>query len=60
VQIIMLENISMIAILGFFRLGMIHEESYKGLFIGIWKYDFTFSITQHKPKVTFYGETGSA
>tara|TARA_R100000734_G_scaffold14582_1_gene10755 strand:+ start:4011 stop:4181 length:171 start_codon:yes stop_codon:yes gene_type:complete len=56
----MLENISMIAILGFFRLGMIHEESYKGLFIGIWKYDFTFSITQHKPKVTFYGETGSA
>ena len=43
-RIYLLENMAMISILRFFRLGMIYEDIIKGVFIGIWKFDIQLSI----------------
>jgi|TARA_R110000824_G_scaffold32377_3_gene104574 hypothetical protein len=55
-QIYLLENMAMISILRFFRIGMIYEDIIKGIFIGIWKYDIQLSIGLFKPrKITEVG-----
>ena len=56
IQIYMLENMAMIGILKFFRLGIIYEDIIKGIFIGIWKFDIQISIGIFKPnKLTEVG-----
>jgi hypothetical protein len=55
-QIYLLENMAMIGILKFFRIGMIYDNMIKGIFIGIWKFDIQFSIGIFKPhKITEVG-----
>ena len=49
IEIYVLENVAMIRILRFFRIGMIYEDIIKGNFIGIWKYDIQLSIGIFKP-----------
>ena len=57
-RIYVLENMAMISILRFFRLGMIYEDIIKGVFIGIWKFDIQLSIGIFKPRK--FTEVGNA
>ena len=58
IQIYLLENMAMIGILKFFRLGIIYEDIIKGIFIGIWKFDIQISIGIFKPNK--FTEVGNA